>query len=53
MRKFLTLLAVASLLAGLLAGCAGTRPACDGHGRRPINVPARVAVDYPSCGSAA
>jgi hypothetical protein len=49
MRKLLILLA----LAGVLVGCASPLPTCDGRDRRPINVPPRVEVEHPSCGSAA
>lgn len=49
MRKILTLLALASTL----AGCASTLPTCDGKDRRPINVPVRAETHYPSCGIAA
>lgn len=51
MRRLLTLLAIASAL----AGCASTGlPTCDGRDRRPINVPPRAEmISYPSCGAAA
>jgi hypothetical protein len=49
MRRLLTLLAIA----GVLAGCASTAlPTCDGNERRPINVPPRAEIVYPSCGAA-
>lgn len=48
MRRLLTLLAIASVL----AGCASTLPTCDGNDRRPINVPPRAEIVYPSCGAA-
>jgi len=49
MQRLLIMLALASIL----AGCAGTTPTCDGKDRRPINVPAKAEVKYPSCGLAA
>jgi uncharacterized protein YceK len=49
MRKLLTVLVMASAL----AGCASTLPTCDGKDRRPINAPAQVQIDYPSCGATA
>lgn len=49
MQRLLIVLA----LAGILAGCAGTTPTCDGEDRRPINAPAKAEVKYPSCGLAA
>jgi len=49
MQRLLIALAVASVL----AGCASTTPSCDGEDRRPINVPVKAEVVYPSCGMAA
>jgi len=49
MRKILTLLALASTL----AGCASTLSTCDGKDRRPVNGPVRAEIHYPSCGTAA
>jgi hypothetical protein len=49
MQRLLTVLALASIL----AGCAGTKPFCDGKDRRPINAPAKAEIKYPSCGLAA
>ena len=51
MHKFLIMLAMA--MASVLAGCASTTPSCDGEDRRPINVPVKARVVYPSCGMAA
>lgn len=49
MQRLLIVLAMASVL----AGCASTTPSCDGEDRRPINVPVKAEVVYPSCGTAA
>lgn len=49
MQRFLIVLAMASAL----AGCTSTTPPCDGENRRPINVPVKAEVVYPSCGMAA
>jgi len=49
MQRLLIVLA----LAGILAGCAGTTPTCDGEDLRPINAPAKANVKYASCGLAA
>jgi hypothetical protein len=46
MRKLLILL----VTAGALGGCAtASLPGCDGSDRRPINVPTRAQIGYPSC----
>lgn len=49
MRRLLTLLALASIL----AGCASKLRVCDGKDRRPINPPGRAEVIHPSCGPTA
>jgi uncharacterized protein YceK len=49
MRRLLILLVMTSIL----AGCASTLRICDGEDRRPINVPDRAEVAYPSCNTTA